>query len=303
MTNHYISDRSLVLRTDEHGLRKGASGSSADARTVLFVGDSITLADYLEDGLTIPDLVQEVAATEKFAVKSINAGIATAGLARELEILREVLAKQKPDLVLVNFFLNDVRNCCASHSVTLPLPWRRSSFISHLFEAVQRAWNPVINFEPGLSPQQLGSWQASADRRLNGADTDPEFRKKVLERFLGWGNAWSDEAWERMNTIIEEIDAEVRRAGVKLAFVAYPVTYQITTKRADDFPQRELGRILQAHGVPMLDLLPMLREHYRRTNTLPYFDEAHPPEVGNRLIAQSIVDFVEREKLLGRRVP
>ena len=103
-----------------------------------------------------------------------------------------------------------------------------------------------------------------------------------------------------MNDLIQGIYSEARRAGVKLGFVAYPVTYQISIEGADDFPQRELERKLKSRDVPMLDLLPMLREHYQRTNTLPYYDEAHPTEVGNRLIAGAILDFVEREKLLAQ---
>ncbi len=103
-----------------------------------------------------------------------------------------------------------------------------------------------------------------------------------------------------MNDLIQGIYSEARRAGVKLGFVAYPVTYQISIEGADDFPQRELERKLKLRDVPMLDLLPMLREHYQRTNTLPYYDEAHPTEVGNRLIAGAILDFVEREKLLAQ---
>ena len=189
VTNHYISGRTLVLQTDEDGFRKSGSTSSEEAETVAFIGDSIILADYLDDGLTIPELFQEAAAAKKRAVKSINAGVAAVGLGRELEILREILAKQKPDLILVNFYLNDVRNCCAVRSVTLPSPWRRSSFISNLYRVIRHMRNPVINFEPGLSPQRLGSWQGSAVQRLNNAGTTPAFREKVLDNFGGWGNA------------------------------------------------------------------------------------------------------------------
>lgn len=300
IVDHYISHRSITMETDENGFRKSPGEAPSGAKEVLFLGDSITLADYLEDNLTIPELFASFFASRGVPIKSTNAAVATAGISRELEIMKDALAARRPDLILVNFFLNDARNCCAIYSTPVSWPWTNSSFVSNFARILQFLTHPVINFEQDLTPQQFDSWRSSAVNRLKTGHGSSEFQSSVLENFGTWGNAWSDEAWERMNKQIESICWEAKSRHIPVAFIAYPVSYQISIKGSDSFPQEQLRRKLVSLQVPMLDLLPVLSKDFESRKTVPYFDDAHPTEVGNELIAEAIVNFVEEENLLSR---
>jgi lysophospholipase L1-like esterase len=265
---------------------------------VLFIGDSITLADYLEDDETIPSMFQNLASLNGIPVRSINAGIATAGTNREAEMLKEAIARETPALVVVNFFLNDARNCCAIRSTTLPAMLNRSTFLSKLFEGIEYLQNPTVNYERDLSPEQFLSWRVSAERRLRERPMSPQFRQIAIDRFVGWGNMWSDEAWERMRKDILDMVESAKRKGITIAFVAYPVTSQISIDSADTFPQLELKRILDSVNVKVLDLLPTFRTLFIGEKKLPFYDEGHPTAEGNMIIAREINRFIRDNRLL-----
>jgi lysophospholipase L1-like esterase len=293
ISKHYISGRTLVLRTDEYGYRRNSKPKPSGAHEILFIGDSIILGDYVEDEFTIPELYQQVMSNKDRLVHSINAGVATAGTAQEAKILRNALKQKSISLVIVNFYLNDARNCCAVRSTTIPFPFNRSTFVSKLSELVAAFTNPPLNFQLDLTEEQFFSWQGSASKRLAEREMSSEFRRLADERFASWGNMWSDEAWIRMRKDIFEMVEIANEAAVPIVFVAYPVTSQIVVEHADDFPQKELRKNLEMVQTKMLDLLPVFRRLYQEEGLLPFYDEGHPTPEGNLVIAREIKKFIE----------
>jgi hypothetical protein len=71
------------------------------------LGDSITFANYLREESTYVHLVGTLGAQMGRSWNTINTGVGTIGLANELAILKETGLSVHPDVVVLDFYLND----------------------------------------------------------------------------------------------------------------------------------------------------------------------------------------------------
>ena len=122
--NHHLSGRDVLIRTNDQGFRN-APLEGKQGQRVLFLGDSITLADYLPEEDTFVRLVQDLARSDGRNMETINAGIGAVGTANELAILVERGVALAPDVVVLGFYLNDAQPSPGVQRVRLPrtLEW------------------------------------------------------------------------------------------------------------------------------------------------------------------------------------
>jgi len=294
LNHERLSGRTIDIRTNSLGYR-GPGVSSRPGTRILFLGDSITFANDLAEEETFVHLVGELGAEMGRSWNTINTGIGTIGLANELAILKETGLSVHPDVVVLDFYLND---------------FQESPGVFMLMPPPQLAWSSAARWAALL----LGRWEhrqeqdaafdAIIERQLamrlergpgDWRESERAFSQIVFDWRGDWGGAWSDHVWELMQPLLVELKrlSDVHR--FTLVFVALPVSYQVEARFVDDRPQRRLVQIGRELGVPVLDLLPPLRAATSQ-GTL-FYDQCHHTVLGSRVVARAVADF------LGATVP
>ena len=298
--NHRLGGLDVEIQTNSLGYRNRELGPKERPR-ILFLGDSITVQDYLPEQQTIVRRVEALSAATDEPLETVNAGVGAVGLATELAILQETGFATDPDAIALNWYLNDVQ---ASAGVELVEPeglLAQSRLAELLLASIaglepNRRRSDLSTIPPEIDAQWRAELEARLPSRPGNVATDPRaFNQRVKDLVFDWGSAWADGAWTRMTPLFVEMKRQADLRGLPLFIVAFPVREQVVATRVRDYPQRRLREIADALGVPMLDLLPILRQKYRREHRPLYFDWCHPSPLGSEVIAAAILEFLQRE--------
>lgn len=310
ISHHRTSGLDTVVETNSLGYRNRELGPKS-AKRILFLGDSITLAEYLQDSDTFVRQVETSSGGRTEPLETINAGIGGESLQTYLYVLEETGLSIRPDVVVVGLFLNDFQ---PSRSIKLFHPpefMRESWAANYLFHIFSKKYAKLTR-EHGqwqenlraISETDLQEWSQrvmccfSEMEAANGAA--PEFSKLVLENISDWGGAWSEGAWGKMATTLAQMKASLDQANIPLAIVVFPVSYQVEAEPVFDFPQRKASGVAKQLGIPILDILPPLRKARSESSERLFYDQCHHTPYASGIIADSIVTFLLENGLVSR---
>lgn len=309
--NHRLSHQKVLIETNSLGYRnpeidEKELGEKTITR-ILFLGDSITFQDYLNEEDTFVRQVEVSARAKGKNWETINAGVGAISLKTELAILQETGLDLKPDVVVLNFYLNDFQESKGVAIVRLPWLLQRSWFAYHLAEWInqQRGKREVT------TELNLAAWKNNFSQKNKFSAgyfnvSEETFNQMILENFHDYGAVWSEDAWQYMRPLLEELKHLSKEHHFKLVIVGFPVYQQVYTWFVDDIPQQQLRRIGRELDVPVLDLLPILREEALRLRDPSiyrsqqfygdlFYDQCHHTPAGSALIAKEITEFLQTQ--------
>jgi len=286
--NHALSRRRIRIQTNSLGYRNREVGPKQGTR-LLFLGDSITFGDYLDEEDTFVRQVEALAQANGRQWETVNAGVGAIGLKEELSILLETGLSIEPDVVVLGFYLNDFQASPGFYSPRLPSVLDRSRLLVHAATVLSRwgSQSPEA-FEVDVEAWRHDFVNSQPVQRGNHRTSKPAFNAVIAETFIDWGGAWSEQAWNNMQPYFVQLKRLADQQGFDLVFVAFPVWFQIEAEYVYDFPQQKLKHIGQDLDIPVIDILPVLRQEFRRTDIPLFYDHCHHTPHANRLIAQTI---------------
>ncbi len=299
--NHYLNQRQVEVKTNSLGLRNREIGEKIGTR-LLFLGDSITMGDYILEQETFTRLVETIATKNGEDWETINAGVGGISLHDELSVLIETGLSLEPDVVILNFYLNDWAESPAIYITRLPSPLDKSWFIHHTarmgYFALYQIPRADIYIKLFRKANKTG-WKSTFQNTHHVADGDhrtdeASFNKIILSSFSDWGAAWSPEAWRYMQPTFAKLKSLSLEHDFNLYVVVYPVHYQVEAEYIYDYPQQQLKHDMEQFDIPVLDMLPILRETYHDSMVIEdlFYDHCHHTPYGNEIIAQAIVNFL-----------
>lgn len=293
--NHALSRRDITLRTNSLGMRGKELGPKATPR-VLFLGDSITFGDFVQESESFVYLVEGLARQQAGVIETINAGVGGIGIEDELAILIETGLRVEPDIVVVCFYLNDVQPSPGVRVTSLPkyLEWSR---VARLASDVIENWDSNVDVAGRVPASELKIWRDETRLRYppgqgNVLKNPEAFNALMQNLFNDWGSAWSDGAWSRMEPILGEFVRFANIHGFRLLVAVFPVQLQVAVDYEYDHPQQRLKEVAKGLDIPVLDLLPILRKEMRSATEPIFYDHCHHTPYGQRLIAEQMVRFV-----------
>jgi len=298
--NHPVSRRSIEIRTNSLGYRNPEIGQKTRTR-VLFLGDSITLGDYLQEGETFVRQVETLSRSTSHPLETINAGVGAVGLEDELAILMESGLATHPDIVALGFYLNDVQPSPGVEPVRVPGPLSGSRLAQYLFQTLSRLHLLLMGEEhPRISRQELERWYREVREKFPPGPGDPvkdpaALNALILRDIWDWGSAWSDGAWRRMRPVFTEFKRQADLHRFSLCLLAFPLREQVVADFLYDQPQRRLKELGKELGVPVLDFLPAMRVDWQRSRQELFYDGCHPTPYGSRMMAEQIAEFLQTE--------
>lgn len=269
---------SLGIRNAEVPLQK-----SPGAARVIVIGDSVSAP---ADGY-VSILREHI----RDRGEVINAAVPGYTTYQERRLLELYLLPLKPDLVVLQYCLND------NHQFL----HRFDSEQNMLFtEEARRALVPS-----GGGPLAWMTRHSYLALRLRLALLGLRPRRSAYpwEDQPDVAVAWQDETWKPFEEHLTAMRDEVARGQGRLAVLMAPYRPQfdpglLARNRAYVLkPQQKMAAICAAQGVPLLDLYPLITAH----GGLGFFeDNYHFNQAGHRLVAGAVLEFLEREHLLPR---
>ncbi|MBM4269996.1 MAG: hypothetical protein FJ144_25900 [Deltaproteobacteria bacterium] len=300
--NHHVGGRTIDLRTNSLGYRNRELGpKDPNQKRVLFLGDSITIQDYLPEEETMVRLVETKSKATDEPLETVNSGVGAIGLATELAILMETGLATDPDVVVLNWYLNDVQGSEGVETLRPTGLLAHSRLAELLFASIAGLEPERIREDQSMIPMDVDAqWRAEVAKKFPPKQGDAAFDRqafnyRIQALFFDWGSAWSDGAWERMKPMIAEIKRQADLHGFKFLIVAFPNVDQIQAGYVHDYPQQKLKEVAGELGVPVLDLLPFLRERMPKETEVMYWDWCHPSPHGSDVISEEILKFVQKE--------
>lgn len=307
---HALSRRRIVIETNSLGYRNRELGPKA-GRRLLFLGDSITFGDYVDDRETFVRRIEAHARADGRDWETVNAGVGGIGIDHEIAILLETGIGIDPDVVVLDFYLNDFQASPGIRVIELPRPLDRSVALYSAAHAIASGW-AALRIRLGGPAEDGIDWPAWAQALESSwpPPRDPEeatFRRLALSTVYDWGGAFSPRMPARVAPRLRELAGLAEQHGFRLVVVAFPVREQVEARGVYDAPQRWLAHELEALGVPVLDLLPVLRAAHRDRGAPLFYDHCHPTPRGNAIVAEAVYDFLVEETVVssaeGARLP
>ena len=301
-------DTPTLYKTNSLGYRNRELGPKHGER-ILFLGDSITLGLALNEPDTFVRQVEDRARADGLDWETINAGVNGLGTNGELAVLTETGLSVSPDVVVLGFYLNDFLESPGIYLTRLPGPLDRSVLAHQLANLASRflylapSERADLDSPPMLKPPDaIYAWQDEFRRSSTVLSTDRPgdeaaraLQDEVLHHFEDWGGAFSPHVWGKLEGLLAEFDRLARAHRFRFRVVVFPVRHQVEATGLFDYPQRRLREITRTLGVPLLDVLPVLREeHAKSTGAEPpmFFDQCHLTPRGSRIVARAVYEFL-----------
>ncbi|MGH9386782.1 MAG: SGNH/GDSL hydrolase family protein [Vicinamibacterales bacterium] len=252
---------------------------------VIVLGDSVAWG---EDGF-VKLLRDRFNRVHYGPVEVINAAIPGYTTYQERTLLERDLLRHRPDLVILQYCLND-----------------HHRFL-HMLNETGR-WLVTPDAERVLVPQGQGplttlmrSSYLLLELRLRLFALMPRSVTQFpWETDHNVAPAWQDHTWSDFEAHVQAMRDSLARLDARFAVVAVPLESQLQQTFLDrdaDYtlkPQRTLAEICRRLSVPFLDLHPVFVSNRKLSL---YKDGLHLKPAGHELMAEHILAFLERDKL------
>jgi len=224
----------------------------------------------------------------RMLVEVINAATPGYTTYQELIFLKKYLLQVSPDVVILNYCLND--NHRFLHRFKGDMIWTDEAQESL---AINNLFDKIVSRSYVLSRIKLFLVSKKAAKSKS---------KFPWEDDIGFNTAWKDYSWVDIDRYLGEMSRLLNERGIHLCVVVYPIKLQFKEKLLDSHydyvlkPQRKMRDICDGYKIPVLDLFPYFYEAYRKGVKLFRPDGLHLTNEALRLVEKSLFSFLEKEE-------
>ncbi len=295
--DEYVALADKVVRLDINA--DGCRGPelrprNANVSRVVFLGDSVMFGSGLEYEETLPYLAGERLGP---GVEAVNAAVPGMSLADEVDLLEKKAGRLDPDLVVVGFYLNDPVRSYLLEQEYGGLDPLLTSIITRLRGGsvlFNLLWERVLAMKLVAAQSVSTGWVRPFQER---AWVDDRAAYSGIIRLApdDFGASWTPSAWPGVAEQLKRLAKLCARRHARPAVLIFPASIQAESKVADDYPQQRMKEICKAEGIPVFDLLPLLRAHAAEHL---FFDQCHLTPRGAALAADGVARWITAERLV-----
>jgi len=217
------------------------------------LGDSVTMGYGLDPAESYPHWLEVYLRQASAPAEVFNIALAGWSTEQELAAYQKIARKYRPDHVFLGVCLNDIpemhNNLAAPPPRAIGLLMRHSAFVRWLADAEARQVHTV--------------------EELFGQPASPAV----------------ESGWQALFATLLELDKQTRGDGCPLSVVVFPFRFQLADDAPEPTVQRRLCRFCQEHGIPCMDLLPVLGE----LGETAFVDESHFSLAGAQAVARELI--------------
>jgi hypothetical protein len=249
---------------------------------VVLMGDSVSFGYGVEEAEAYPQRLERMLSelVPDAQVEVVNLGVGGYNAFNEAELLKIVGLSYEPDLVLVQFCINDLNDPTVHFDAQTRLAL--SAVPDEAFPDPTRRRGSVYAPSRALAACRLSKLCATA-HDLWLAARAPEFDDRTLRDATELVEAGDRPEWQWLETRYVEMARAAESAGAGFAILAFPYPSQLAGSGPHPV-QRRLVELGARHGWPVIDPLPAFRA--ARAPGAPLFmDWWHPTAAGHRVAA------------------
>jgi hypothetical protein len=290
----------MAVRTNEEGLRSSA-GPPDGRPTILFVGDSFTFGWGVAEGQRFSEVLAEHLGDHQGKVRVVNAGHWMYSFDQQLVLLKELVHRHRPIVVVQGFYWLHVRTLFNHTLRRDPVGALRMVEASSL----QVDGRGVLRFHSGwIDDPPLGS-QALALAARGILNRDLRRQAATWVDYMRPGSTTDAGLWAMTDDLIGETIAFLRDAGVAYVPFLIPssvevggsgwshVGWQGREPPSDidvTLPARRLAAMFEKRETHAVNLMEPLRS--RGGPALYYSRDGHWTERGHRVAGESLAPAV-----------
>jgi len=266
-----------ALQTDELGFRRRADGHPAE-RSILLLGDSVAFAGGVPYEESFASLVEnQLTHTLGKQVAVLNSGTPGYNTAQELLLLKDLRKNIRPNLIVLQFCMNDYQDPVALTSDQSLDATKTSGTPLNLVSILYRSRAIYFLKEKVKDLEKL--YPERFPRALHYVHYIP--------RHSGW---------QRAKDAIQEIADVAKQMDAGFLLVIFPVEQQL--RIADRTPMDDLVAFAKSRGIQVLDLYPAFVQHWREHLYFDYsveqqvVDKVHLSKRGHELAAAEIATAI-----------
>jgi len=309
------SSLAYTVSSDARGFRSnnlGRTGTTAPKVRILCLGDSYTYGYGVDDAFTYPAQLESMLSLARpdLAFDVMNAGFPRYGIAEEASFFNRKGETIKPDVVALQFFLNDLQDMVRQPSFGLFLqqlvrPGRQNFFERALARTELYRFARKINI---ARTSRHPAYKSEQERQVlvQGSpfrDTLSADQRSLVSTYEGIVSDASMSVlaplWQEYLGKVLTLRDAVEKSGAGFLFVIVPDAHQITNYQLA--ASAALVPALTAKGVDVLDLtFDFMAQYFDESTPLFLQSDPHCSPAGNALIARRIADglaFVQQRPL------
>jgi len=282
--------KKIEININSQGLRnEEIPAKKPDEKRLLFLGDSVTIGVDVPVEVTFPKQAERLLNPNgrDERISCINGGIEGIGTKDEIDVFEDQWLSLRPDVVIVDFFLND-----GNPPDRLAAGLANPGFIrrhSVLAQTVFRAYKLRQLRHDKMEEAWMYEWMTippPPDWRTNRES----FLKYASVAARDWGAAWEQGPWRGIEQQMKRLQTLSEQHGFKVVFVAFPVSFQVYADYLEDGPQRKLRELAGKFNFRFFDMLPVFRSH--AADGRIFIDAYHLTEYGHSLAGEAQAGFL-----------
>jgi lysophospholipase L1-like esterase len=282
--NSTVQDGNVVSHYNSAGFhdREHATAKPVGMTRIVVVGDSVTEGGGISEEQLFVNYVQALLGS---GYEVINLAMSGLNTPQEIHLLEVEGLKYEPDVVVLNFVLNDCDFFTELHAVERFQNQKNSKIglfgdlaIDPRFKQFLKS-SALIYFVKGRVEHLLGLISGKGEKNYYTALWDnPQCRKRILPAF---------DSLQRLQ----------QQHGFAVHVLIWPLLlnyehYEFT------FIHEWVTQMAEQRGFKVLDLLPVYSPKWYRDLQITAEDNIHPNGVGHRLSAQAYVDWSRQSSTL-----
>jgi len=295
--NFHRSWGGLPFSTNSLGLRdKELSAPKPNSEyRILVLGGSVSAGSFIKDESNIYlNIVEKTFHLDTAQVEIINAGVPGYSTTQQLSQLREIGKRVQPDMILLDFAINDVLDSRMDlKEYNIEPIFRMSNAFLHLTETKTRLAG-LKRFILDL-PRYTASYSALLGLNKSIKKVFPGDRPVDLPRWIEQEllnetpSPLVKKSWIAAKKQILELNEFAREKKIPFVIVMFPLREQVETRQGKARPQNIINQLSKFNKFHFIDLLASFRFQYQtNSNKHLYFDADHPTPSGHLLAANEI---------------
>jgi hypothetical protein len=248
---------------------------------VVVMGDSIAFGYGVEESSSFPRALEARLAelVPEAHIEVVNLGVGGYNAWNEAELLKDVGIGYEPDLVLVQFCINDLNYPSVHFDAQTRLVL--SAIPDAAFPDPSRRRGPRHALSPALGWCARSKLCAlSQDLWLSGRE--PEFGEEARHAAIVPVESEDGPEWGWLEARYREMAGAAEAAGARFLVLAFPYPAQLQGREPHPVQERVL-ELARRHGWTVIDPLPAFR---RARGTPLFLDWWHPTAAGHRVAAE-----------------
>jgi len=283
ITAQIVPNHPYFIKTNSLGLRDNNQVSLlADKTRILAIGDSITFGPYVSNQETWPAYLE---AEFENQIEVLNAGVSAYSIKEETDYLKEKGYLLKPNLVILQFFVNDISDIAKNKTRLV-----RQSTLSN-YKYLYKIFNLLRDRSHLFAFLLDFILEKKIDKNTPESGNKTAYFKSLSE--ADFGQELFDEYESTFNQLLEFVN----KNNLKLAVIIVPEmaqAKQLSPTRTTDFIQN----LSLKNDIPVLNLQSIFYQVNQKQDLYLVPWNEHLSKYGNQLIAKETKKFIVENNLL-----